>query len=216
MPLCPVCGRETSVTIRGLCPSCFFKEYSALSFKNELKVCPTCGRIYVGRWEEFSLPKILSWVRRHLKVHPDIDVAQLNLSIKEEEDHFLVYASLQGRGFQHTETLKLKKKYEQCPYCARRYGGYYEAVIQLRGNRWRELYRKVLNVIEREKDPKAFITGEKQVKGGIDIYIGSKKVADRVGKRFKSLADEVKFSFSHVGEKDGKPITRKYVMIRLD
>ena len=222
--VCPRCGRtEKEVPFIGFfCRDCYLEMNPPIKPQRiALKVCPTCGRVFVGRWTEPSLDAVARWVRQHIKVSNDVSGASVSVTLGQEDDRCIEYrallsGSIEGTPIQYSVAGCVEKVKEQCPFCARRAGGYYEAVIQLRGKRWEELYSSVLEMLAWEKDPGAFIAKEVPRKKGIDLFLGSKKVAEKIARRLRTRGAAVKFSFSLVTEKDGKPITREFVSVRFD
>ncbi len=221
--VCPRCGRtEKEVPFIGFfCRDCYLELNPPIKESEiKLKVCPTCGRIFVGYWTEFDLTKVAKWIKDHIKISNDVEKPILTITLGKEDEKTIEYRGIltgviQGTPIEYRFSGTVRKVYEQCPYCARRAGGYYEAVIQLRGERWKELYKEVIDRISKEKDPKAFVTKEVPRREGIDIFVGSKKVAEKVAKKLKQLGAKVKFSYEQVTEKDGKPVTREFISIRL-
>ncbi len=224
MKVCPRCGRtEREVPFIGFfCRDCYLELHPPVEEREiKLKVCPTCGRVFVGYWTEPDLTKIARWIQGHVKVSPEVEKPVMSITIAGEDEKGVDYLGIlrgviEGTPFEYRFRGRVRKVYEQCPFCARRAGGYYEAVLQLRGDRWEELYRKVIDLVSKERDPKAFIVKEVPRRKGIDLFVGSKKVAEKVARKLKQMGASVKFSYQHVTEKDGKPITREFVALRLD
>ena len=220
---CPSCGRtENEVPFIGfLCRDCYLKRNPPVKETSfEVKICPTCGRIMLGRWTEFSLSALASWLKRKIKIAEEVVDPQITVTLSEKEECIEYRAVLTGRiegtpfTYRFSGCIFFKK--EQCPICARRAGEYYEAVIQFRGAQWEKLYRMFLTWISSQQDPMAFITKEVRRKKGLDVYLGSKKVAEKFSRRAKQMGATVKTSFSLVTVRDGKPITREYLSLRLD
>jgi len=222
--VCPRCGRnEKEVPFIGFfCRDCYLELNPPIKESRiTLKVCPTCGRIFVGRWVEPDLTKIARWIEGHIKISNDVEKPILTITIGRETEKEIEYRGIltgiiQGTPIEYRFSGTVKKVYEQCPYCARRFGGYYEAVLQLRGKEWKKLYGEVLEMLPREKDPKAFVSKEVFRREGVDVFLGSKKVAEKIARRLKQRGARIKFSYEQVTEKDGKPVTREFVSIRLD
>jgi len=174
----------------------------------------------VGRWTHYSLTSIAQWLKKRIKISEEVVEPQLTITLTEKHQHISYHAILTGRigGTSITYRFggKVRFKWEQCPYCARRAGEYYEAVIQIRGKRWKKLYDVLLSWLPNQMDPLAFITKELPTKNGIDVYIGSKKVAEKFSRKARQLGAAIKISHSLVTVRDGKPITREYLSLRLD
>ena len=97
-----------------------------------------------------------------------------------------------------------------CPHCSRQSGGYFEAIIQLRGpiskiNRHDRLFRKMLL-------KKTFVTKEVERKEGLDLYIGNSKA---VVEMLAELGIKAKISRTLSGEKEGRRVYRTTFLVRL-
>ena len=222
--VCPRCGRtEKEIPFIGFfCRDCYLELHPPVKIPElSLKICPTCGRIFVGHWTNPDLTKIARWIQEHIKVSPDVSSPSLSITIGLEDKKHIEFRGIltgvvQNVPIQYKFHGTVRKVYEQCPLCARRAGGYYEAVLQLRGKRWREFYDRVISMVSSERDPKAFIVKELPRRNGIDLLIGSKKVAERIARKLKMEGAQLRTSYSQVGEKDGRPITREFLALRLD
>ncbi len=201
---CPGCGRtEEEVSFIGfVCVDCYRKKEGIEEEEIRVKVCPTCGRMKIKQWREFSL----STVARHLKKRYGRTFTPVG-----EEDNSILFASPEG------EEIRVDIVYEQCPACARMAGGYYESVIQVRGRKREEAEERVMQLLLSEKDPFSFVSKTERRKEGVDIYVGSRKVARKVARVMrKRYGAVVKYSFTQVGTRDGRPLFRETVLIRLD
>ncbi len=224
MKVCPRCGKnEREVPFIGFfCRECYLELNPPVEERTlEVKVCPTCGRMFLGKWTEPRLDSLTKWISRHVKASPDVTHPSITIAVTNEDETSFTFRGILtgvigGTPLQYRFAGVVRKVKEQCPVCARRAGGYYEAVLQLRGKRWEELYRRVIDQLTREKDPKAFIAKEIPRKNGIDILLGSKKVAEKIGRRMRNIGATMKISHTLVTERDGRPITREYVALRLD
>jgi nonsense-mediated mRNA decay protein 3 len=77
-----------------------------------------------------------------------------------------------------------------------------------------ELYKVISRLYARDKN--AFIVEESQVKGGVDLKLGSSKAAKALGAHFKTkFGAEIKESVTLMGRKEGKNIFRKTILIRI-
>ncbi len=225
MKVCPSCGvsEDRKPFVGFFCIDCYLERNPPIkSVKKEVKRCPTCGRVFIdNRWQDFSLERLSRYLERSIKLsdeveRPIVTVAFGNETTKGIEFTVMVRGIIKGTPvtYRYIDTLLFKK--EQCPYCAKRYGGYFEAVLQLRGPKWREAYNFSLTFLSTQKDPMAFISKEVVKKEGIDIYVGSKRVVEKLLRKAKLKGWIVKRSFEHVTEKDGKPVNRLIGLIRVD
>jgi NMD protein affecting ribosome stability and mRNA decay len=98
-----------------------------------------------------------------------------------------------------------------CPECCKRSGGYYETIIQLRGN----VSERILDIIGKETRD-TFYRVEK-VKNGLDLYIGNENIAKKIACMLKrNYKFKVKKSFKLYTKKEGKDIYKTTILITCD
>ncbi len=182
-----------------------------------LEMCPTCGRIRLKRWVPFNVNDLAQWVRRQIRV--SADSYTVSVSIRPENGKLLavytVVGEIQGVPFRVFGQKEMEVVKKQCPECSLKAAGYYEAVIQLRGDKVREMLRFLRKYIESCGGPKAFIARVEEVRGGFDVYVGSRKIAEKAVRRLRQTYNaEVKRSYTLVGERDGRRIYRETLSVR--
>lgn len=108
-----------------------------------------------------------------------------------------------------------KVKKTICPNCSRKFGGYYEAILQLRG-----LSTEVIDFTENrlenisKNDRKAFYKIE-SVKNGFDIYIGSKSAAKKVSELVKRNFNlKIIKSYKLVTRREGRDVHRTVISLK--
>ena len=196
MNFCPKCGKETEL-IEGLCKSCFIKTTDIITLKNNFVKCSPCSKwLSKGQWKG-----IKEAIKDSIKYKGEME----NLSI---DDDYNIEYSIKYKQTLFSGRIKLKPIISKrtCKQCSRRSGGYYEAIIQLRGN-W-EIPYEYSKWIDASK--------VEQKKEGTDIYVidffDANKLASMLKKRFGA---EKKESMSMAGMKDGKSMNRKTIMLRF-
>lgn len=108
-------------------------------------------------------------------------------------------------------SIKVKVLHETCQRCYRISAGYYQAIIQLRGNRVKidALAGKVQRFFVKEG---GFVTKTEQAENGIDIYVSDKLIAAEF---FKYMRLKPKKSWRLFGVKNGKDLTRNTYALHL-
>lgn len=137
-----------------------------------------------------------------------------------------VEAMVHGLAMASSCQIEIRIKYESCTRCSRVSGGYYEGIIQIRAQnrKFNEseleqcvgIVQEVFSNAFRKGDDIAFISKEETVKGGIDLYVGSKPASRQacnaiIAKFGGTFAESQKL----VGQKEGKDIYRVSFSMRL-
>jgi nonsense-mediated mRNA decay protein 3 len=201
--ICPKCGRKSEDVefIEAFCVDCYPANIK-VPRKVEIVQCRKCEKIRVkGEWVPYSEKRVAEHVASKCK--GEFDSAECS----------------PGEG-KITFTIEGKKKVERsidvelvptmCTYCSRISGGYYQGLIQLRGNPKRIAKYAKLFVEKLEK--RTFITKAEDKHEGVDIYVGSSKaVVEMLTElRMKSLMTR-----KLVGVQQGKKLYRVTFLLRL-
>ena len=103
-------------------------------------------------------------------------------------------------------SAKLRIEKALCKFCKARKGGYWEALLQVR-NLPSRAYDETLTMLEKlkEKNRFCFISQQKEVQNGFDLYLGSKSaahvLAHFLAKKFKSEVRIKKKLHTHKGRR---------------
>ncbi|MCD6422144.1 60S ribosomal export protein NMD3 [bacterium] len=207
---CILCGREIK---RGnLCRECLLKRYELFTVKKfEVTLC-NCGSVLVhGRWKRFpSTEKALAYL-----VHSDIksehELSKLDIETEVLSDRVAFRVTAHGRikGYKKVETKRFEAKLKRklCTQCAKKAGGYYEAVLQVRAGKKDE----VMKVVEKYSEA---ISSVKEVREGIDVLFVKKSAAKKVARVLRAMGYEIKTSCKLVGAKHGKKLYREYYSVK--
>ncbi|MEM5828090.1 MAG: NMD3-related protein [Candidatus Aenigmatarchaeota archaeon] len=214
--ICPKCGRETDLFIEKFCIDCFRKEFEKSLKIPEVQtiyVCKYCGKYSFSKKFLFNTIEeaIDHYVKHseHLKVNADINY-ELNypeLFLKFYKDNLLILE----------KNIKIKEKPFTCKFCAMKNSGYKQAILQLRFDVSDELLQEIENYVNNrnQTDFLSFISKIERKKDGIDLYIGSKKVAYEILKLIsRKFQIEYKVTRTLVGVKEGKRLYLDTILIR--
>ncbi len=231
---CHVCGRITSDLYENKCQRCFIKEKSFLRLpKLSVRVCRGCLRYFKkGRWnhagdtlEEVLKKACLYALKESLYVemeNPKVDI-QVEEPVKASNKVYHVKCTARASGevsgikcADEAET-NVKVTLELCNDCSRRAGGYYEAVLQLRGGTDAVTSKvdELLSTLSREQ--RASVTRMTKLKEGTDLYFASTQVCR---KGAKTLMDKYGGSLKESAHlqgvnKSGKSVYRVAMSLRL-
>jgi nonsense-mediated mRNA decay protein 3 len=242
---CPVCGKATDELVDNFCKDCFLKERDPVTLpeRMETRICRGCLKHQrQGRWtylsgdfEEVIERAASREVMKSLKTRdlqkPEVEVlvghgketSPTTVSVPVE---LKVSGVLKGVEVSAEVETTVVVRAELCPNCARQSGSYYEAVIQIRGPGGAGVDPGILEKIKEaidlmvdgygQEDPRGFITDIKELKEGVDYYLGSKKMARKIVRNLKtSYGGEMKETASLVGQRDGKGLYRSTILLRL-
>jgi nonsense-mediated mRNA decay protein 3 len=211
MKFCFVCGKKTDELIEGYCEDCYSKKFKLIEVPKEfsLVICRKCSKInHENKWEDSEIKEL---------VKQKIKILGQDVEIKIERNDVL-HVSAKG-SFKDSKKLKeetyeipLKLNKVLCPNCLKISGGYYEAVLQLRGN----VTEETLDFVdEKIKSLKEFYR-IKEVKNGFDLYTSNKSTANKIAKLLKDkFKADIKKSFKLITRKEGKDIYRNVILVSI-
>ena len=215
---CFVCGKATEKLIEGYCEECRGEKEPLIVMpkKFELIVCSKCGRVkHNNRWQDTSVEEVLNKKTKTNGRITKFDVVQEG---KFYYAHVKGYPKGSSKLREEKERIPVHINKIVCPKCNMRWGGYYEAIVQIRGDYDSKVIKMVEEIVARSdgKDEKAFISKVEKVRGGVDYYLGSKKIASRIADELKKeFGAEIKKSYELVTQKEGKDVYRNIFSVRI-
>ena len=228
---CYVCGRVTDRLIEGKCSRCLLRNVEVLKFPRRVtaRMCRECLRyISRGRWVSAEDPEkslemaVESSLEELLPVSDIVDkefsfgeaefISPKKCSLPYEAKVTYVY-----KGLKHSEVKKGRARVSLvlCEDCARKHGGYYEAILQLRGQDGlrSDVLDELDTVLEGVKES---ISEVRTVKKGVDVYMDSLSQARKAAKALRDrLGGELKESPKLVGMKKGKAFHRVNISLKF-
>ncbi|MEE8359151.1 MAG: NMD3-related protein [Candidatus Hydrothermarchaeales archaeon] len=239
---CSVCGKPTEDLHEGLCTQCFVKEHDFISLPKVLEttICKRCFRQCIKRgWHDngdelesavknAAINEVQHALRSRLENEGfKIRVEDIKVMSKGRFDvlcKVVVEGVVKGVSIRDEKKCTVKVNSQLCPDCSRISGGYYEAILQIRGagllseEEVEKLSDAVTSLMESYSGKKrAFISNFKRVKGGADFYIGSAKIARKISHVLKrKYGGELLESAKLVGKtRDGRNEYRITIVFRL-
>lgn len=232
---CPDCGREVDDLVGGSCARCAAERLDAVKVPESVPVvrCAHCGRYEeTAGWSEPSGDKeadLLERVRRVVQVPADLSGLELGMAPHWQDERHLrvrvdVAGTFHGEPVAGAAETVAHVRNGVCGDCSRRHGGYFEAIIQVRGHEDRpltdldDMERQVRDELNRlaGRDG-AFFSKIDSVRGGLDFYVGSTEVARVLSRELVN-----KWGASHqetaklVGKtSDGRDMYRVTMLVRL-
>ncbi len=207
MLICPKCGRsEREVKfLEAFCVDCYPFNLK-LPGRIEIEFCKRCSRMRIrGEWAPYSRRKL----EEHIASKARGEFERVEYDSEKKEMVFTVRKG--GAEAEIRKPFEFEKKIVICPDCSKISGGYYESVIQLRGNEKRVAkYARILTEMLRKR---TFITKTEEKHGGTDIFAGSTRA---VLEAVAELGLRAKITRKLVGTKEGKRAYRATFSIRFE
>lgn len=204
---CIKCGKDAKVG--NFCERCFLESNELFDIDNsELYFCRGCSGYFLKN-EKVNIDDV---VKKGIKSENRIKKIQ----IKKKKIGNKIYVTVICSGYikpckklkEEAKKILINIKKRMCDTCIKLSGGYYEAMIQVRGDN-RE---KIFNIIKKLSS-KALISSIEKAKLGYDIKFVSKKDATKIANQMRKKFS-VKDTYKLVGEKKGKKLYRNFYVIR--
>lgn len=166
--ICPKCGVSSKEKeFAGMfCIECKSKdafEKTQIPICIKIQKCKKCGKVKIKRWNK-NISELEQQVVSLCKGNfEQIEVMSLN---PDECKIDFVFSELRI-----SETIPVKISKTLCDNCTREVRGYYEAIIQLRGEK--NEVKVTLDRLVRELKKTTFLPSIKEFPFGFDIYVGS-------------------------------------------
>ena len=231
---CVECGKEGQIFKDGVCIDCYIKshEFSKGPEVITIEECPHCNSYkYKNTWKNELLNKIIIRnVKHNFKISKELEKLDINpvcTEIKKGYDCTIIISGyIKDKEVSEEHPLEIRIKKLVCETCSKQFGGYHEAIIQIRTDK-RKLSKKELEDIENhiisyvEKanskgNNNLFITDATVEHGGMDFFISDKQEAMNITKKLQAnYGGHIKSSSSNAGMKDSKQLFRVTYLLRL-
>lgn len=236
--LCPDCGVETTGLVQGSCPRCFAKrnDIAQVPLHVDVVVCASCGARKKGElWDDptgRSKEDLLDLVvGEAIEVHAELQQVHYELVANPQDERNIQYdVMVEGvvgdLPLDALYSTVVRIKQGVCTSCSRQAGGYFAAIVQIRGadrdptDAEREeagaLIIRAIDRMRQQGNANSFVTKQGKVKGGHDFFISEielgRIVARKVADRFDASVEE---SPKLVGRKNGSDVYRVTFLVRL-
>lgn len=239
---CYKCGKvesEDNPLIGGLCQECLSSRPLLALPELRVVICPRCGMARVGgTWlgtelEEgvrglmLSRLKVAKFTGNSWEFVPleQVKGVEVEIGVEREKSSLKVAVSLKGKlderqvvPLQQQVVTEIPLERHICRVCKLKAGGYYEAILQVRGGD----ISRIREVVESEamqasaEDARVFITKVEEVEGGVNFYLSSIALARKLGRILKQrFGAELSESAKLVGQVAGRRRYRVSVLARL-
>lgn len=234
--ICPKCGEPTE---QGLCRQCTedATELYRCPDQVEIVLCSTCGaRQIKGKWQlpdERSVEELASQASvNSLWFHKEFSRPKIGLNLKKVgATRYLaeieITGDFKGQAVQEHCEIPVRIKLVACDRCSRMAGKYFESTVQVRGNKTRDLTTNEIDLCKsiarsmadagyRGGDQLSFIQDMKEVKGGLDIILGSTQLGRRMARAiYERFGGKFLETCKLVGKKNNRDVFRSTLLIRF-
>jgi nonsense-mediated mRNA decay protein 3 len=231
---CVECGKDGPIFKEGVCINCYLKTHSFTKGPNiiDIPICTHCNSYkYKNTWtSELFNDVIIRIIKNSYTISKDLKKPDINTKCEEQKDRLQCRIIISGFiddhevSEEHDVLVRLKKTV--CDVCSKRFGGYHEAVLQIRADN-RKLDKEELNNIilsveglvenlQAKGNRGLFITDMGEEHGGFDFFISDKGAALTIAKKIQDqYGGEIKQSSKNVGMKDSKQIYKMTYLLRI-
>ncbi|MFA5247294.1 MAG: NMD3-related protein [Candidatus Micrarchaeia archaeon] len=221
MKSCPQCGKPESAFkepfIGAFCSDCFTSKTPLFEIKLplELERCQKCGKVrLLAQWVFPNSERISEYLGAKLRSAYEFKVKGCVLEPSEKSQlqatMTIEFVLPQGNTVEKKTTRTIALLPTMCAGCSQKSGGYFEAIIQLRGDE-AKIARKT-ELIKAMIGNDSFVSKVETLKEGIDIYVGSHRSATNVLSRLKLAYTQAN---KLAGKKRGKNLYRRSYCVRL-
>ena len=231
---CVECGKEKPIFRNGSCFECFIKnhEFTQAPSVLDIPICNHCGALkYKNTWTNDSFETMVKrYVNHTFDISKEIRQKTISLVCQEQKEFVTCMVTIAGRiddkpiSESHEITIRLHPNV--CDICSKRFGGYHEAIVQIRPSDHKIKKDKLAEIqhyiersifsMQRKGNRKLFIADKGQEHGGLDFFLSDKQAAFSIVKQAQDhFGGEITVSSKNIGMKDSKQVYRMTYLLRL-
>ena len=233
---CPKCGMPVE---EGLCRQCTLDSTKLVTYPDQVEVviCSVCGsRQTKGKWmlpenrplEELASSAAVDALCFHREfARPEIEVDIRKIGATRYLANMDINGAFQGQSINEQCEIPVWIKLVACERCSRMAGKYFQSTVQLRGNTIRSMTKQQIEECKKIAmsmaesgyhggDQLSFIQEMKEVKGGLDIILGSTQLGRRMARAFQErFGGKLLETCKLVGKKDSRDVYRSTLLVRF-
>ena len=234
MMFCVECGKDGPIFKEGVCVNCYIKTHLLSKGPKiiDLPICNHCGSYkYKNTWSSDLFGDVLKKVVKNIfQISNELKKTDINTECKESKDGMVCKVYISGflddveTTEQHNLIVRLKKT--ACDVCSKRFGGYHEAIVQIRSNKKKLSKDELRNIrlivenlvldLQSKGNRGLFITDIGEEHGGLDFYISERGPGLVIAKKIQDqYGGIIKQSSKNIGMKDSKQLYRMTYLVRL-
>jgi len=230
---CVDCGEEKEIFRDGSCLQCYFKNHTFTKGPDVFDIphCVHCDAYkYKNLWHYDSFnDTLIKYIKQNFSISRELKDISFSINCDDEENikacSIDIIGLLEGQTISEPHTITVRIKQNVCDVCSRQFGGYHEAIMQIRpGNRKISNDKLVdiqwfvedhINVIQK-KNKNLFLSDMGREHGGLDFFLSDKQAAFTIIKKIQEkYGGYITTSSKNVGIKDGKQLYRDTYLLRF-
>ncbi len=231
---CVECGEEKPIFRNGSCLDCFLKNHQFTDGPSvvDITVCNHCGAFkYKNTWSNNSFETVLKrYVKQLFDISKELNEPSILLDCLKKKEFISCVVTITGfiddKKISEEHNIKVRLHPNVCDICSKRFGGYHEAIVQIRPsdkklkqdqrNQIQRFVEDLIFSMQEKGNRKLFIADMGQEHGGLDFYLSDKQAAFSITKQTQErFGGEITISSKNVGMKDSKQVYRMTYLLRL-
>ncbi|MEF8879954.1 MAG: 60S ribosomal export protein NMD3 [Candidatus Thermoplasmatota archaeon] len=231
---CVECGKKNSVFKEGLCVECYLKKHQFTEGPKyfDMPFCPHCGSIkYKNTWTHDTFSDVLKrYVNFFFNFSKELSRVDIDTDCIEEKElircKIYITGLVENVEISENHEVLVRLKNDVCDACSKRFGGYHEAIIQVRAEE-RDLnsdeldrivfsVEKMINDMQARGNREAFISEMGEEHGGFDFFISDREAASAIVRNLQDqFGGKIKKSSKNTGMEDGQQVYRMTYLLRI-
>jgi nonsense-mediated mRNA decay protein 3 len=234
--ICVECGKEIEILKDGLCLNCYIKSKAFTKGPDSINVikCSNCNEFkFQNKWENQSLNSIIyNHILQKFKISSEFKNPDININITDDKNPYKKQLIIIIKG--HISNLEVIEKHlinvnikrEICDICSKKFGGYHEAIIQIRATKRNlsSIEIESINSLIQDFTEKMQYEGNKQIfiadfqihQNGLDYFISDNNFALSIIQKLQELyGGNITKSSKNIGMKDSRQVYRMTYLLRL-
>jgi nonsense-mediated mRNA decay protein 3 len=231
---CVECGKEGPIYKDGVCANCYIKTNRFTKGPDliDLSICSHCDSFKVkNTWTSDLFSDVIRrLVINTFQISNDLKKIVIETECIEKkqgmECRVVISGVLDDKEITEEHNLLVRLKKTVCDVCSKKFGGYHEAVIQIRADKRilsedelyniRQSVERLVENMQAKGNRSLFITDIEMEHGGLDFYLSEKgaslAIAKKIQERYGGL---IKQSSKNIGMNDSKQVYRMTFLLRM-
>lgn len=211
---CPICNASSAERefAGEICVECLAERLAKTAHIPEsvtINICRSCGKVGVGKEFFRNSNRAISEAIEHQLLPLGFKVKAARIIDNHVSVRF--YKDIDDEEVGFTRSIRVRIRDAMCTQCTMKSGGYYQAVVQLRGDleKIEKMKGKITQFVERRDE---FISKVVKHRSGYDMYVSDKHT---IAGFFSAYRINPTKSFVLAGVKSGKKVYRNIYSVKL-